>query len=131
MLERFVLFLHYANHRGDVMVESRGKVEDTQLKDSYSRLFDRGTDNIPVEKWHQRLTSHELKVKPKSSNVAGLQLADLLAYPSQREILLEKQRVAVKDNVFGDEISTILRQSKYHRNSRTGKIDGYGKKFLP
>lgn len=97
MLERFVLFLHYANHRGDVMVESRGKVEDTQLKDSYSRLFDRGTDNIPVEKWHQRLTSSELKVKPKSSNVAGLQLADLLAYPSQREILLEKQRIAIKE----------------------------------
>lgn len=34
LLERFVLFLHYGNYRGDVMIESRGGQEDHKLKDS-------------------------------------------------------------------------------------------------
>ena len=36
MLERFILFLHYGKHRGDVMVESRGGNEDEKLEASYS-----------------------------------------------------------------------------------------------
>ena len=62
LLERFVLFLHYGGHRGDVMVESRGGNEDRKLKDSYSRLYAHGTDNIPAERWQEKLTSCELKV---------------------------------------------------------------------
>jgi len=130
MLERFVLFLHYNNFRGDVMVESRGGNEDRTLKDSYTRLYQQGTDNIPTERWQARLTSSELKVKPKLANVAGLQLADLLAHPARREVLLERQLIGDERNIFGNQVSDILRQSKYHR-SRSGKIDGYGKKFLP
>jgi hypothetical protein len=131
LLERFVLFLHYADHRGDVMVESRGGREDSKLKDSYARLYDRGTDNIPPERWRTRLTSRQLKVKPKSANIAGLQLADLIAHPSRREVLIEHQLIVDDRNTFGDQICAILRQSKYHRNWRTGQIEGYGKKLLP
>ena len=127
MLERFVLFLHYGKHRGDVVVESRGREEDEKLKDSYQRLFMNGTDHIPAERWQERLTSRELKVKPKSANVAGLQLADLIAHPSRREILLDHQLMIDQRDVFGDKICAILRKSKYLR-SRVGQIDGYGKK---
>jgi len=131
LLERFVLFLHYGGHRGDVMVESRGGKEDRKLKDSYARLYERGTDNIPPERWQERLTSRELKVKPKSANIAGLQLADLIAHPSRREVLIEHQLIVDDRHIFGDQICAILRQSKYHRNRRTGQIRGYGKKLLP
>lgn len=131
LLERFVLFLHYNNYRGDVMVEARGGREDSKLKDSYSRLYEHGTDNIPPERWRARLTSRELKLKPKSANVAGLQLADLIAHPSRREVLIEKQLLVDTRDIFGDQICAILRQSKYHRNWRTGQIEGYGKKLLP
>jgi len=131
MLERFVLFLHYNGHRGDVMVESRGGREDTKFKDSYARLYEHGTDHVPPERWHERLTSRQLKVKPKSANVAGLQLADLIAHPSRREILIEHQLIVDERIVFGDQICAILRQSKYHRHRQTGKIAGYGKKLLP
>lgn len=113
------------------MVESRGGREDGKLKDSYRRLFAGGTDNIPPERWQERLTSSELKVKPKSANIAGLQLADLLAHPSRREVLIEHQLIVDDRDVFGDQICAILRQSKYHRNLRTGQIEGYGKKLLP
>ena len=131
LLERFVLFLHYGGHRGDVMVESRGGKEDGKLKESYARLYNRGTDNIPAERWQQGLTSGELKVKPKSANISGLQLADLIAHPSRREILLQHRLIVDNRDIFGDQICAILRQSKYHRNQWTGQIDGYGRKLLP
>ena len=131
LLERFVLFLHYGDHRGDVMVESRGGKEDRQLKRSYARLYERSTNNIPPERWRERLTSRELKVKPKSANITGLQLADLIAHPSRREVLIEHRLIVDNRRIFGDQICAILRQSKYYRNWRTGQIAGYGKKLLP
>jgi len=131
LLERFVLFLHYGGHRGDVMVESRGGKEDSKLKASYTRLYESGTDNIPAARWQERLTSRQLKAKPKNANIAGLQLADLIAHPSRREVLLDARLVVDDRDTFGDRICAILRRSKYHRNWRTGEIEGYGKKLLP
>jgi hypothetical protein len=131
LLERFVLFLRAGSHRGDVMVESRGGKEDGKLKESYARLYERGTDHIPPERWQHCLTSQELKVKPKSANIAGLQLADLIAHPSRREVLLEHGLVDDRRDVFGERICEILRASKYHRNRQTGRIMGYGQKLLP
>ena len=130
MLERFVLFLHYGKHRGDVMVESRGRLEDEKLKDSFQRLYYNGTDHIVADRWQEKLTSSELKVKPKTADIAGLQLADLIAHPSRREILQEHQLIQDQRDVFGDKICAILRKDKYLR-SRLGQIDGYGKKLLP
>ncbi len=131
LLERYILFLHYGNHRGDVMVESRGGKEDRKLKDSYTRLYKDGTDNISIRIWQTRLTSKELKIKPKKTNITGLQLADLIAHPSRREILMDNELLSNNRTVFGDKICAILRQSKYLRNNRTGQIEGYGKKLLP
>ncbi len=130
MLERFVLFLHDGNHRGDVMVESRGGQEDEKLKESYRRLYHDGTDNIPVERWQERLSSKELKVRPKSADIAGLQLADLIAHPSRREILLANKLIADSRDTFGDRICAILQKEKYLRSPK-GKIPGYGTKLLP
>jgi len=131
ILERYVLFLDNNDHRGDVMVESRGGREDRKLADSYARLYQNGTEYIPVQMWQARLTSKKLKIKPKQANIAGLQLADLIAHPSRREILLEKHLLNDERMVFGDQICQILRRDKYLRNQRTGQIWGYGKKLLP
>lgn len=131
LLERFVLFLHDGVHRGDVMVEARGGKEDAKLRDSFAHLYEHGTDHVPLARWQKCFTSSELKVKPKSANVAGLQLADLIAHPSRRDVLLEHGLLADDRDIFGDRICDILRRSKYHRNERTGQIEGYGKKLLP
>lgn len=130
MLERYVLFLHYRNNKGDVMVESRGGKEDLKLKSSFSGLYESGTAKIPAGRWQERLTSCELKAKPKEANIAGLQVADLIAHPSRREILLENHLIQDSRDIFGDQITTILLESKYLRSPR-GKIQGYGKKLLP
>jgi hypothetical protein len=127
MLERFVLFLHYNGERGDVMVESRKGKEDEKLKDSYRRLYQNGTDFVPAERWRERLTSSELK--PKSANIAGLQLADIIAHPSRRDILLKRGLIEDDRSTFGESICAVL-ESKYSR-SRHGEIDGCGRKLLP
>ncbi|GAB4407999.1 MAG: DUF3800 domain-containing protein [Anaerolineales bacterium] len=130
LLERYVLFLKDAGARGDVLVESRGGKEDGRLKDSYRRLYERGTDYIGADLWQARLTSHELKVKPRRDNIAGLQLADLIAHASQREVLLHHGLAEDSRETFGSRISGILRDSKYLRGSG-GELDRYGRNLLP
>ncbi len=131
MLERYVLFLHYGNNTGDVMVESRGGVEDRKLKESFERLYRNGNENISREIWQAHLTSSKLKVCQKKANICGLQLADLIAHPSRREILLDNHLINDERDIFGDKITQILRESKYHRNYKTGEVERYGKKLLP
>lgn len=130
LLERFVLFLQHRAVHGDVMIESRGGKEDEKLKESFRRLYARGTDFIAPDRWQAWLTSGELKVKPKSANIAGLQLADLVAHPSRREILVQRHLMVDDRQIFGDQICDILR-AKYDRKPGTTRVEGYAKKLLP
>ncbi len=130
MVERFVLFLEANELKGDVMCESRGGKEDKQLKQSFNRLWNIGTDYVSNEKFQKYLTSCQLKVKPKISNIAGLQIADLLAYPSLKSILFEKNHYKKSHDTFGEKIVTILENGKYYQGHNE-KICGYGKKWLP
>ncbi len=89
LLERYVYFLNRRRARGDVIAESRGGKEDIRLKGSFERLFIRGTDYLDATQISAALQSRQLKVKQKANNIAGLQLADLIAHPSRNEILSE------------------------------------------
>ena len=111
------------------MAESRGGEEDAKLKEAYRRVYQEGTRFREVRFFQQVLTSKEVKLKPKSANIAGLQLADLLAYPSKQEILIEKRKIEDTGDKFGKGICKCI-QSKYSRNLLDGQISGYGKKFL-
>ena len=106
------------------MAESRGGKEDMRLKGSFRRLWEKGTDYVAPEQFEEVLTSRELKVRPKSANVAGLQLADLVAHPSRAEILYECG-FQNPPAPFAAQVIAIL-QSKYDRK------DGrpFGKKLL-
>jgi len=125
LLERFVFFLGRNSARGDVMAESRGGREDRRLKDSFTRLWQRGTEYVERQQFQDRLTSRQLKVKTKANNIAGLQLADLIAHPSRHEILHENGLVTNPPAPFGARIVQILQQ-KY--DQRPGRL--FGKKLL-
>jgi len=129
LVERYVLWLQSRNFHGDVMAESRGGKEDRRLKDSFERVYDLGSDFIQPKVFATHLTSRQLKVKAKSNNIAGLQLADIIAYPSFRAILARHNNQPLPVN-FGGQISQILEASKLHR-SPTGQINGWGRKWLP
>jgi len=125
LLERFVFFLNRKQSRGDAMAESRGGKEDMRLKAAFLRLWERGTDYVGPEQFQAALTSKQLKVKQKSNNISGLQLADLLAHPSRGEILKEHGLLDRDIAPFAQRIISIL-QTKY--DQRGGEV--FGKKML-
>jgi hypothetical protein len=125
LLERYVYFLNTMKTRGDVMAESRGGKEDMRLKKSFSRLWEQGTEYVEPEQFRNALTSGQLKVKTKQNNIAGLQIADIIAHPSRNEILKENKMLEREIAPFAQKVIAIL-QRKYYQ--REGKI--FGKKFL-
>jgi hypothetical protein len=111
--------------KGDVMAESRGGKEGMRLKESFSRLWNEGTEYMGPDRFHHVFTSKQLKVKPKSNNISGLQLADLIAHPSRNEILAENNLLDRPLAPFASKIVRIL-QGKYYQHE--GRV--FGKKFI-
>ena len=111
------------------MAEVRGGKPDRRLEKSFARLHDGGTSNIGKNDMQLRITSKKLKLKPKAANVAGLQIADMIANPSAAYVRSLYGAGAAPDR-FGGQIIRILVDQKYRR-SWQGKIEGYGVKWLP
>ena len=128
MFERYHLRLKEINQKGDMMFESRGGKEDTRLKESYRNLFKNGTDYIRANDIDETLTSKELKIKPKSANISGLQLADLLAFPTRRYALKHYNLLNDGRETFNEKIIEKI-ESKFFK--RDNVIEGYGIKLLP
>ena len=128
LLERYLFFLDEEDTVDDVMIESRGGKEDRRLKDSFKYLYHNGTEFVVSSKFQAHLTSKELKLKPKIANIAGLQLADLIAHPSRRQFLVHLGFHRKEKEIFGDKIIEII-QPKYYKKGN--KLYGYGMKKLP
>jgi hypothetical protein len=129
MLDRYTGWLGYKNAVGDVMAESRGNEEDLQLMQAYRRVFESGTLMFGHEHHQRVLTSKEIKVRRKAANIAGLQLADLIAYPVKQACLLERGLIADPGDVFGKEVVKAV-ESKFNAHGRLWKVQGYGKVWL-
>ena len=95
------------------------------MKKAFRRLWESGTDYVGPETFQSYLASRELKVKPKANNIAGLQIADIIAHPSRNEILYENGFTEVSIAPFAQKVIAIIQSKYYHRE---GII--YGKKFL-
>jgi uncharacterized protein DUF3800 len=132
LLERFVMLLRLSppsSCHGDVMAESRGGKEDAQLKREFRQLFECGTEHVEAHEFAACLTSAELKVKQKALNVAGLQLADVIAHPSFAATLARREDRSLPLN-FGGRIAAMLEELKYRRRG-DGSIWGWGRVWLP
>ena len=131
MLQRYCGFLNHINRRGDVMAESRGGHEDRLLKDSYTWVYQHGLfGKTDATFFQQALTSKELKVKPKSVNIAGLQLADLLANPLRKAVLIERHKVQGPLAPFAKRILAAV-EDKFNRHLYNGQVKGYGRVLFP
>lgn len=133
LLERYATFLDRAGCVGDVMAESRGRNEDEGLKNEFSNIYSTGTTFAKAALFKSRLTSHELKVKKKESNIAGLQIADLMAFAATRDVL-HRYRGCKIENVrhFDSKMIEIVRNKYFVGLSAAGqsRIDGHGRKIL-
>ena len=130
MLDRYSGWLNYKNAVGDVLAESRGREEDLQLKQAYRRLYESGTLMFDHRHHQRALTSRDIKIQPKSGNIAGLQLADIMAYPIKQAMLIEKGKITDPGDNFGKQLYEVAK-SKFNINDWKGQVEGYGKVWLP
>ena len=131
MMERYCGYLKFHNVRGDVLAESRGATEDRLLKAAYQHIYDNGTFYRDSDFFQSTLTSHEIKLKPKTKNIAGLQIADLIAYPSKQEILINYDRCSdYPEDSFEVKFCKCI-SNKYNQQVYQGIVTGYGKIFIP
>jgi hypothetical protein len=128
MLERYHLRLKEINAVGDMMFESRGGKEDIRLKESYKKIYEQGTDWVKATDLHDTITTHELKIKSKTANIPGLQVADLVAYPLFRYALKYYKLRDDGRETFNEQMLDVLKP-KILKNEN--KMDGYGLKKLP
>lgn len=121
LLQRYCGYLNHVNRTGDVMAESRGAVEDRLLKGSYSWVYTRGVWQTRAEFFQEALTTKELKLKPKSADIAGLQLADLLGHPIRHAILHEQNLVDSVPAPFAARLLVAV-ADKFNRHLYDGRV---------
>ena len=129
LLERFVLWLNRTGNVGDVMGEARNPTHDAQLRRAF-RFFHKNGTKVRPAVIQARLLSKELRLEPKIANIAGLQIADLLAHPAHRTYKFTKLGMPIP-NDYGAFIAQILERHAYDRSPKTGEIEGFGRKWLP
>ncbi|HEV8682567.1 MAG TPA: DUF3800 domain-containing protein [Actinomycetota bacterium] len=117
MIERYRAVLYYRSSVGDVLVEARGKEEDRRLRKAYDFLYRHGTGWRSAAELQAALTSRELKLAAKSKNIAGLQVADLLAHPAKEGILQDHRGVERRPGTFSQRVIEEIRAS-YHPSNR-------------
>lgn len=88
IIERAVFFLDasaFADKELNVIIERRGRKEDQKLNDHFNSLLTRGTGYVHAD----RIKSYKTNCKfhNKRDDIAGLQVADLIAYPIARYVL--------------------------------------------
>jgi len=88
IIERTVFFLDSQNEKEIKLytfAEKRGKKEDAILLDYYNEVLDRGTYFVKPFRIKNYFKSFEFK--DKREDIAGLQIADIVAYPITRYVL--------------------------------------------
>ncbi|MBR0982443.1 DUF3800 domain-containing protein [Bradyrhizobium liaoningense] len=130
LVERYVLWLKRSGCVGDVMGEARSPWHDGRLRRAYRRLYDLGSDFLTAADAKARLISRELRLEPKSTDVAALQVADLLAHPAHRTWKFMQENKPIP-NDYGASLVRILEKGIYDRHPRTNLIKGCGRKWLP
>lgn len=125
LLKRYCGWLGFKKARGDAMAQSRGGTEDGLLKAAYHRIFMQGTRFMRKDRFQGALTSSALKIRPRAANVAGLQLASLLALPVLRSRLAEHQHKAATADEF-DQALLASATPKFNMKEDTGQVSGYG-----
>jgi hypothetical protein len=131
MLQRFAGYLNHINRIGDVMAETRGGVEDRLLAESYNRIVCRGTWMTDCSFFENALSSKQLKLKQKSSNISGLQLADVLGHPIKQYVLYKYGFIAMKDlGLFAKQLIPVA-EKKFNKQLYDGRVEGYGFVIYP
>lgn len=117
LVERFAMDIGNVEAGGLIVAERRDATLDHQLELAWLNLKIQGTRFMQAKQIERRIVA--LNLRDKSSNLAGLQLADLVVTPIGRAIL-------------GKSIKEDYRVIEQHfRRSPGGRVEGYGLVVLP
>lgn len=116
IVERFVFELEEINQSGIIIAESRNSILDNELELAFLNLKVRGTSYVSASRVKKAVS--QLSIKDKKENIAGLQIADLIASPIGRSILAKRNK-----------IDYTMIEGKYR--NKDGKYMGYGLVVLP
>jgi hypothetical protein len=117
LVERFCMDIGDRESGGVIVAEKRDVSLDRQLEIAWLNLKVQGTRFMQAKDIERRITG--LNLRSKSSNIAALQLADLVVTPIGRTVLGK----AVKEDYR-------IIEEKFRRSPH-GRVDGYGLVVLP
>lgn len=113
LIERSIFYLdEIGNENGSnltVILEMRGKKEDNELAGYFEQFKTIGTKWLTPERLNSHLSLFTFR--SKKSNLPGLQVADLIAYPIARYVMNPKEvnlaYDVLKCNIFSDKDSML------------------------
>lgn len=117
LVERFCFEIGNAENSGVIVAERRDPILDRELELAWLNLKIKGTRYVQANKIDRTITG--LNLRPKSADIAGLQLADLVVSPIGRHILRRSEK----------EDFRIIKEK--FRRDRRGRHKGYGLVVLP
>ena len=117
LVERFCFEIGNTSGGGLMLAERRNPTLDHELELAFLNLKIQGTRYLQATQIENRIAA--LNMRAKSENIAGLQLADLVATPIGRHVLGKK-----------DHKDYRIIESKFRRDFR-GSHAGYGLVILP
>ena len=94
---------------GDILLESRGTKSDSELQRTYESILRLGTDLYAAERFQAVFPKGALLFGGKQHNVAGLQIADLLAADQAKLAIQEAARpLAHASGNFGQRLNAAM-----------------------
>ena len=111
LLNRVRGYLQIKKGQADVLAESRGHNEDNKIKTVYSTLLNKGPNKPTYGKaseYRAVFPKYDLMVKRKDQNIAGLQIADVLAHGQKLLTILENNKPLPRPiSAFGSQINNV------------------------
>jgi hypothetical protein len=84
-------YLCFHKLQADIVAEARGKVEDVKIQKAFEYIRQNGfTEYGTAEGYCEAFPNAKINFRTKIHNVAGLQLADLIAYGQKVKTILDK-----------------------------------------
>ena len=117
LVERFCMEVGDVEGGGLIVAERRGTTLDHELELAFMNLKIQGTRYLKAMQIEKRILA--LNLREKASNLAGLQLADLVVSPIGRKVLGKHQH---------EDYQIVERK---FRRGLNGAVDGYGLVVLP
>ncbi|MBF0232757.1 MAG: DUF3800 domain-containing protein [Desulfamplus sp.] len=117
LVERFCMEIGDQEMGGLIVAEKRGTTLDHELELAWLNLKIQGTRFLQAKQIENRIMG--LNLRDKASNLAGLQLADLVVTPIGRAVLGKHQHEDYR-----------IIESKF-RKGKNGMVEGFGLVVLP